>query len=130
MVDVAVVGAHLSGQPLNHQLTERGGRLVRAARTSARYHLFALPNSTPAKPGLVRASEGHAIELEVWRLPATQYGSFVALIGSPLGIGNVELEDGTWVQGFVCESWALDGAEEISRFGGWRAWLATRKAGA
>ncbi|HYL17756.1 MAG TPA: allophanate hydrolase [Burkholderiales bacterium] len=126
MVDVAVVGAHLTGQPLNYQLTERGGRLVRSARTAARYRLFALPNSTPPKPGLVRESEGHAIELEVWRLPAAAYGSFVALIRSPLGIGSIELEDGTWVQGFLGESWAVQGAEEISRFGGWRAWLASR----
>jgi allophanate hydrolase len=126
MVDVAVVGAHLSGQPLNYQLTERGGSLVRSARTAPRYRLFALPYSTPPKPGLVRESQGHAIELEVWRLPAAAYGSFVALIRSPLGIGSIELEDGTWVQGFLGESWAVQGAEEISRFGGWRAWLASR----
>jgi len=125
-VDVAVVGAHLSGQPLNYQLTERGGSLVRSACTAPRYRLFALANSTPPKPGLVRESQGHAIELEVWRLPAAAYGSFVALIRSPLGIGSIELEDGTWVQGFLGESWAVQGAEEISRFGGWRAWLGSR----
>lgn len=127
-VDVAVVGAHLSDQPLNHQLTERAGRLMRACHTAPHYRLYALPNSTPPKPGLVRdvASAGHAIEVEIWRLPVRHYGSFVVLIPSPLGIGRIELEDGSWVQGFVCESWALAGAEEISHCGGWRGWLAHR----
>jgi len=124
-VDVAVVGAHLRGQPLNHQLVERAGRLMWTCRTAPRYRLYALPNSTPPKPGLVRdaTSAGRAIEVEVWRLPVQHYGSFVALIPSPLGIGRIELEDESWVQGFVCESWALEGAEEISHFGGWRGWL-------
>ena len=82
----------------------------------------------PPKPGLVRdaSSVGRAIAVEVWRLPIQQYGSFVALIPSPLGIGRIELEDGSWVQGFLCESWALAGAEEISHFGGWRGWLTHR----
>jgi allophanate hydrolase len=125
-VDVAVVGAHLSGQPLNGQLTARDGRLLRRGRTSPHYRLYVLPRSTPAKPGLVRDAEGHghAIEVEVWRLPAASYGGFVAGIPSPLGLGQIELEDGTHVQGFLCESWAVDGAREISSFGGWRAWLA------
>jgi len=127
-VEVAVVGAHLSGQPLNHQLAERAGRLMRTCRTAPRYRLYALPNSTPPKPGLVRdaTSASRAIEVEVWRLPVRHYGSFVTLIPSPLGIGRIELEDGSWVQGFLCESWALEGAEEISHFGGWRGWLAHR----
>ena len=123
-VDVAVVGAHLSGQPLNGQLTDRGGRLVRGCRTSPHYRLYVLPRSTPAKPGLVRDAEGGgcSIEVEVWRLPMAEYGGFVAAIPSPLGIGRVELEDGSWVQGFLCEAWAVQGAREISAFGGWRAW--------
>ena len=128
-VRVAVVGAHLSGLPLNHQLTERGARLEKPARTTARYRLFALPGTTPPKPGLVRdADNGSVIEVEIWRLPVGEYGSFVAGIPSPLGIGRVELDDGDWVQGFLCESWALNGAEEISHFGGWRAYLAGKAA--
>ncbi|MGH8767908.1 MAG: allophanate hydrolase-related protein, partial [Burkholderiales bacterium] len=128
-VRVAVVGAHLSGLPLNHQLTERGARLEKQARTTARYRLFALPGTTPPKPGLVRdADNGNVIDVEVWRLPVAEYGSFVAVIPSPLGIGRVELNDGEWVQGFLCESWAVHGAEEISHLGGWRAYLASKAA--
>jgi allophanate hydrolase len=127
-VEVAVVGAHLSGQPLNHQLLERDGRLLQTCRTAPCYRLYALPDSTPPKPGLVRdaAGAGCIIEVEVWRLPLRHYGSFVAMIPSPLGIGRVELENGSWVQGFLCEPWALTGAEDISHCGGWRAWLAQR----
>ncbi len=128
-VRVAVVGAHLSGLPLNCQLTERRGRLEKAARTSARYRLYALPGTAPPKPGMVRdPGHGSAIEVEVWRLPVREYGSFVAGIPSPLGIGQVELENGEWVQGFVCEGWAVQGAEEISQLGGWRAYLAQKAA--
>ena len=127
-VDMAVVGAHLSGQPLNHQLLERGGRLLRTCRTAPCYRLYALANTTPPKPGLVRDATGAgcAIEVEIWRLPLRHYGSFVAMIPAPLGIGGLELDDGSWVQGFLCEPSALAGAEEISCFGGWRAWLAQR----
>ena len=129
-VKVAVVGAHLSGLPLNHELTRRGARLERAARTAARYRLYALPGTTPPKPGMVRdsSSGGQAIELEIWRMPAAAFGPFVAGIPSPLGIGSIELEDGGWVQGFLCEAWAVSGAEDISRFGGWRAFLVGRVA--
>ena len=126
---VAVVGAHLSGLPLNHQLTDRGGKLEKAARTSADYRLYALPGTTPPKPGMLRdPGRGAAIEVEVWRLPLREYGSFVAGIPSPLGIGQIELDNGEWVQAFVCESWAAQGAEEITRLGGWRAYLAQKAA--
>jgi allophanate hydrolase len=125
-VRVVVVGAHLSGLPLNPQLVERGARLERATRTAPRYSLFALPGTTPPKPGLVRDGNA-AIEVEVWRMPLGGYGSFVAAIPAPLGIGRIELEDGDWVQGFVCDPSALAGAADISRFGGWRAYLASRK---
>jgi allophanate hydrolase len=126
-VKVAVVGAHLSGLPLNHELTQRGARLERAARTATQYRLFALPGTTPPKPGMVRENSGagQAIELEVWCMSAAAFGAFVTGIPSPLGIGRIELEDGEWVQ-VVCESWALAGAEDISRFGGWRAFLGSR----
>jgi len=128
-VRVIVVGAHLSGLPLNHQLIERGARLEKSTRTAPRYRLFALPGTTPPKPGLIRdADNGSIIDVEVWRLPLTNYGSFVASIPSPLGIGRVELDDGEWLQGFLCESWAVHGAEEISHLGGWRAFLARNKA--
>jgi allophanate hydrolase len=121
-----VVGAHLSGQPLNWQLTGRGGWLVRASKTSPEYRLYALPGTAPPKPGLVRdpGFQGPGIELEVWMLPASQYGSFVAGIPAPLGIGTVTLENGDTVQCFLCESHALAGAREVTQFGGWRAFLA------
>ena len=124
-VQVAVVGAHLSGMPLNGQLTERGARLVASTRTAAQYRLFALPGTTPPKPGMVRTApgEGAAIAVEVWDMPLDRYGSFVALIPAPLGIGTLTLEDGSAVQGFLCEPLALAGAQDISHHGGWRAYI-------
>lgn len=129
-VQVAVVGAHLSGMPLNGQLTERGARLVRAAETSPDYRLFALPGTVPPKPGLLRvpAGTGAPIALEVWDMPMAQYGSFVALVPAPLGIGTVQLADGTQVQCFVCESEALRDAHDITHLGGWRAYMQARAA--
>jgi allophanate hydrolase len=128
VVQVAVVGAHLSGMPLNSQLTQRHARLVRAAHTAPDYRLFALPDSKPPKPGLLRvaAGSGHAIDLEIWEMPVANYGSFVALIPSPLGIGTLQLDDGTAVQGFLCEPEALTQAQDISHLGGWRAYMASR----
>ncbi len=129
-VKVAVVGAHLSGMPLNSQLTERGATLLAAAATAPHYKLFALPGTTPPKPGLLRVAEGQgaAIALEVWDMPVSAYGSFVALIPSPLGIGTLELSDGATVQGFVCEAQAVQGARDISHLGGWRAYVASLAA--
>ena len=125
MVRLAVVGAHLSGQPLNRQLTGRNARLVRTTRTAAGYRLVALAGVTPAKPGLVRDPAGAGgIELEVWELDAAAFGSFVAEVPAPMTIGTVALEDGTSVKGFLCEPIALHGAEDITAFGGWRRWLA------
>jgi allophanate hydrolase len=124
-VPLAVVGAHLSGQPLNGQLTDRGARLLRTCRTAAAYRLFALPGTTPPKPGLLRTGAGAAIEVEVWSMPVERFGTFVAAIPAPLGIGTVELDDGTRVLGFLCESYALEGARDISGFGGWRNYLAS-----
>jgi allophanate hydrolase len=125
LVQVAVVGAHLSGMPLNAQLTDRGARLLQRARTADCYRLFALPQSTPPKPGLLRvgAGQGHCIEVEVWQMPQREYGSFVALIPPPLGIGTLELEDGRQVQGFLCEAQSLGSATDISALGGWRAYI-------
>jgi allophanate hydrolase len=129
-VRVAVVGAHLSGMPLNGQLTERNARLLNAARTAPHYRLFALPDTTPPKPGLLRVTsgQGQGIAVEVWEMPLEAYGSFVALIPAPLGIGTLELADGQTVQGFLCESQALQGAQDITHFGGWRAYVESEKA--
>jgi allophanate hydrolase len=124
---LAVVGAHLSGLPLNGQLVERGAVLEQATHTAPRYRLHALPGTTPPKPGLVRVGAGetgHAIALEVWRMPLAQVGSFLALIPAPLGLGTLELADGSTVHGFLCEAAALPGAPDISALGGWRAYLA------
>jgi allophanate hydrolase len=130
VAQVAVVGAHLTGLPLNRELTERGARLVRRARTAPRYRLFALPGTVPPKPGMVRTADGggHAIEVEVWELPVAAFGSFVTGIPPPLSIGTIELDDGVSVQGFLCEAVATAGAEDISRFGGWRRYVAARTA--
>ncbi len=123
---IAVVGAHLSGLPLNGQLTERGAVLERATTTSAAYRLHALPGGPPRRPGLQRVpSGGTAIALEVWRLPLAHWGSFMAGIPAPLAIGRVELADGSWVSGFVCEGHALADAPDVSHHGGWRAYLAS-----
>lgn len=123
-VEIAVVGAHLSGMPLNGQLTERGGKLVRKGRTAPRYRLYALANQTPPKPGLKRVDAGAAIEIEIWSLPVGAFGSFVALVPPPLAIGTLECEDGAWVKGFVCEPAGLDDAADITHLGGWRRYVA------
>jgi allophanate hydrolase len=120
-----VVGAHLRGQPLNWQLTDRGARFVEQTLTTSRYALYALADTTPAKPGLVRVDDaGRPIEVEVWELPADAFGSFVAEVPQPLGIGTVELADGSMIAGFICEPIGLTGATAITHFGGWRAYLA------
>lgn len=119
-VKVAVCGAHLSGLPLNWQLTERGATLVEATRTASCYRLCALPGGPPRRPGMVRVDEqGHAIDVEVWRMPVGEFGGFVAQIPPPLAIGKVFLADGEQVCGFLCE--AVDaGDEDISILGSWR----------
>jgi allophanate hydrolase len=123
-VKLAVCGAHMSRLPLNHELVERGGWLVQTCRTAARYRLYALSGFSPARPGMVRVeSGGAAIEVEVWALPTESVGSFVDGIPAPLGIGTVELEGGELVRGFVCEGYAVAGAEDVSRLGGWRAYV-------
>ena len=123
-VRLAVVGAHLKGMPLHSQLVERQARFVKACKTANRYQLFALANTSPPKPGLVRAeSDGIAIELEIYDLPTETIGSFLGLIPSPLGLGTIELEDGTWVKGFICEPVGITGATNISQYGGWKNYL-------
>lgn len=126
-IEIAVVGAHLSGMPLNRELTDRGGSFLRATTTTADYRLFALPGGPPARPGLIRvATGGAAIALEVWSLPPEGFGRFVAGIPSPLGIGTLALADGTSVKGFLCETIATEGARDVTEFGGWRAFVAAQ----
>jgi len=122
---LAVAGLHLSGQPLNHQLTALGARLVKTARTAPAYTLHVLTRGDRVFPGLVRAQEGRrggSIELEVWELSEPALGSFLAYVREPLCIGTVELEDGEKVKGFLCEAQAVLGAPDITALGGWRAW--------
>ncbi|PWR21864.1 allophanate hydrolase [Zavarzinia compransoris] len=125
-VEVAVVGAHLSGMPLNHQLTQPGGTLVKRCRTTRDYRLFALPGTVPPKPGLIHQPgfEGPGLEVEVWSLPVAAFGQFVSAIPGPLCIGKLLLDDGSAVSGFLCEAHAVQGAPEITQLGGWRAYCA------
>jgi allophanate hydrolase len=124
MIEVAVVGAHLKGLPLHWQLEERGARFVRTVRTASGYTFYALPGTVPPKPGLVFDGKGvGGVEVEVWAVPDGAFGSFVALIPPPLGIGTLKLEDGSQVKGFVCEAHAIHGAQDITGFGGWKAYL-------
>lgn len=119
---VVVCGAHLDGLALNHQLRQRGGTLRETTRSAPHYRLFALADGK--RPGMVRDREkGAAIAVEVWDLPHAEVGSFLAGIPAPLGLGKVELEDGRWLTGFICEEYGLQGAQDITAFGGWRAWL-------
>jgi allophanate hydrolase len=124
-VRVAVVGAHLSGMPLNFQLTTRDAVLVEQTLTASDYRLYALPGTVPPKPGLAKAADGAPIIVELWDIPLARFGEFVAEIPAPLGIGNLTLADGRSVKGFICEPWALVDAADITAFGGWRAYIAS-----
>ena len=124
-IELAVVGAHLSGMALNEELTSRGARFLRAGKTTPDYRLFALPGGPPRRPGLLRVADGqgHAIDTEVWALSLEAFGGFVANVPAPLGIGVSRLADGTQPKGFIVESEAALGAEDISKWGGWRAYI-------
>lgn len=124
-VQVIVCGAHLAGLPLNWQLTERGGRFVEKTQSAKGYSLYALAGGPPLRPGMVvdKSSE-QSIEIEIWELPIEEFGSFVAAIPAPLGIGKVQTADGRMLPGFICEASGLEGAEDITHHGGWRNWLA------
>lgn len=129
-VRIAVCGAHMTGLPLNHQLTCRGAHLVAQTDSAADYKLYALPGGPPHRPGMVRVpadERGSEIEVEVWEMAAQEFGSFVAGIPAPLGIGTLTLTDGAQVQGFICEQYAVKDAVDISGFGGWRAYLQGNK---
>ena len=124
-IDVAVCGAHMSGLPLNGDLTSRGAELVTAAETAADYAFYALPGAGVARPGLVRvpAGTGAKVKLEIWRMPLSSFGSFMATIPQPLGIGTLTLSDGSSVKGFLCEAIATEGAQDISELADWRRYL-------
>ncbi len=127
-VRLAVIGAHLTGMPLTHQLTSRDATFIERSQTASTYQLYALANTTPPKPGLVKAmTAGGPIEVELWDVPLDRFGAFVAEIPSPLGIGSLELADGRVVKGFICEPIGLQGARDITAFGSWRAYLASLK---
>ncbi|MGO4451485.1 allophanate hydrolase, partial [Phyllobacterium sp. TAF24] len=129
LVPIVVVGAHLSGMPLNHQLTTAGGRLLKTCRTAADYRLFALSGTVPPKPGLIRERgfKGLGLEAEVWLMPPDAFGHFVQQIPEPLGIGKIKLDDGSSVPGFLCEAYAVNGAEDISHLGSWRMYVSSRQ---
>jgi allophanate hydrolase len=126
---VAVVGAHLSGLPLNGELRALGGRFLESAKTAPDYRLYALSDTTPPKPGLLRVEHGKgvAVEVEVWALPLEAFGRFADAVPRPLSIGTLALSDGRAVKGFLVEAAATAGARDISSFGGWRAFLAREK---
>ncbi|KAK7208347.1 hypothetical protein BZA70DRAFT_273505 [Myxozyma melibiosi] len=128
-MELAVVGAHLSGLPLNWQLTELDATLAYKTSTSPDYRLYHLSNTTPPKPGLRRITPGHEslvgekIELEVYNIPSEHFGAFIAQVPPPLAIGSVELENGHWVKGFVCEENGFEGAKDVTKYGGWRGYI-------
>lgn len=126
MIEITVVGAHLSGLPLNHELITQGAELRRAVMTEPCYRLYALAGGPPRRPGLLRVAPGMgaAIATEVWALPEAGFGRFVAGIPAPLGIGTLLLADGSRPKGFLVEPEGLLGAEDITHFGGWRAFMA------
>jgi len=126
-IKIAVCGAHMEGLPLNHQLTDRGASLVKKAKTAKAYKLYALPGGPPARPGMVRAPKGAAIEVEVWELPEREFGGFMKAIPAPLSIGTIELAGGDSVKGFLCEAAGLKGAKDITALGGWRRYLKAQK---
>ncbi|MCJ2062147.1 allophanate hydrolase [Methylobacterium sp. J-088] len=129
-IELAVVGAHLSGLPLNHELAAHGARYLRTVATRPEYRLYALPGGPPHRPGLLRVAgdEGGAIETEVWALPPAAFGAFVAAIPEPLAIGTLRLADGSAPKGFLVESAGVTGAVDITQFGGWRPYVASRSA--
>lgn len=124
-VPVVVCGAHLEGLALHWQLAERGAHKLASTHTAPHYRMYALAGGPPFRPGLMREDKGAALPVEVWAVPQAQFGSFVAEIPAPLGIGKVELEDGSWLPGFICEPYALQGAQDITELGGWKAYLRT-----
>jgi hypothetical protein len=125
-MELAVAGAHLSGFPLNKDLLTLGASLSKRTTTAPQYKLYELQGTTPAKPGLVRdLQSGSSIEVEIWTVPLGNVGVFLSTIASPLGLGTIELEDGRWVKSFICEPYGLEGAKDVTAYGGWRKYKAS-----
>jgi len=124
IIPVVVCGAHLTGLPLNWQLTERGATCLEKTKTAKKYRFYALAGGPPYRPGLIRDGQnGVSINVEVWSVPEAQFGSFVANIPAPLGIGKIELQDGRWLPGFICEPYVIKDAQDISEYGSWMKYL-------
>jgi len=126
-IELAVVGAHMSGLPLNVELTRLGARFLRATQTASAYRLFALAGGPPERPGLLRDPAGKSIELETWAIHRERLGEFIAGIPHPLGIGTITLATGEYVKGFICEPIGMQGATEVTDYGGWRNYLGSRE---
>lgn len=126
-IAIAVVGAHMNGLPLNHQLTDRDGRFLMSTQTASEYCLYKLGDERPLRPGLIKDKRGQAIELEIWALPKTQFADFIAQIPPPLCIGSIVLTDQQQVKGFLCEPHGLKNSRNITEFGGWRAFCKAEK---
>jgi allophanate hydrolase len=127
-VELAVCGAHMKGLSLNKQLTELGGALVKATKTTPNYNLYDISSGNFKRPGMVRNStSGTAIEVEVWRVPRSKVGLFLENVKAPLTLGTVQLEDGHNVKGFLMESYAAEGAPDITSYGGWRSYIKSKK---
>ncbi len=121
---VGVCGAHMSGLPLNWQLTQLESKLVKKTKTKKGYRLYVLENKDPIRPGMIYDSSASTqIEVEIWSMPVENFGKFMKMIASPLGIGSVFLEDESFVYGFLCEADFVKDAKEISEFGSWRAFV-------
>ncbi len=126
LMNIVVCGAHLSEMPLNYQLTDRNSTLVSKTKTAASYRLYALAGGPPFRPGLVLdQTSTAAIDVEVWAMPIEQVGSFLAGIPAPLGLGSIELADGSVEKGFICESHGINDADDITVFGNWRSYIAS-----
>ena len=123
-LEIALVGAHMTGLPLNGDIVALDGRFDRVAGTEACYRLYALPGGPPQRPGLLRVAAGVAIAVEVWLIPSARIGELLASIPAPLGLGTVRLADGSAPKGFLVEAEGVRGAEDISHYGGWRKYLA------
>ena len=124
-IDIAVCGAHMEGLTLNWQLRDLGAHFVKKSKTSSHYKLFALTNLNPIRPGLLRSfsQDGNTINLEIWRIPKKNFGKFIEYVQAPLSIGSVELEDGKWIKGFLCENSGTINAKNISNIGDWREYI-------
>jgi len=125
-MELCVCGAHMSGLPLNQQLVALGAVRVRTAQTAPLYRFYALTQFDPPRPGLVRVEQGYSIDVEIWRIPVARFGEFMRKVPSPLCIGHVALADDVKVLGFLCEAYVVGEAKDISKLGGWRAWIQQR----